>query len=83
MFHERIAPHLTALVNGIYWEARFPRLLTNDQMRDLHNSKKSRLLAIADISADICGSVEFTRVITKIDRPFTVYDPNRDDFEYK
>jgi alpha-aminoadipic semialdehyde synthase len=28
VFHERIAPYLTALVNCMYWESRFPRLLT-------------------------------------------------------
>ena len=36
---------------------------------------QARLLAIADISADPHGSVEFTRVCTKIDRPFLVYNP--------
>ena len=83
VFHERIAPHLTALVNGMYWESRFPRLLTNDQMRELHNSKTSRLLAIADISADIRGSIEFTKINTKIDQPFVVYNPNKGSYDYK
>ena len=27
--HENVAPYLTALVNCMYWESRFPRLLTN------------------------------------------------------
>ena len=102
-FHEKIAPYLTALVNCMYWESRFPRLITCEvsctfehgcivvifafprilqQMKHLHNSK-SRLLAIADISADMYGSIEFTRFATKIDKPFVVYNPNKDIFSYE
>ena len=51
-------------------------------MKHLHNSK-SRLLAIADISADMYGSIEFTRFATKIDKPFVVYNPNKDIFSYE
>eukprot|EP00043_Microstomoeca_roanoka_P028424 m.17948 g.17948 ORF g.17948 m.17948 type:complete len:899 (+) comp8398_c0_seq1:257-2953(+) len=78
IFHQKIAPHISALVNGMYWDARYPRLLTCQQMKELHNSGMSRLLAIADISADPYGSIEFTRVCTTIDRPFEVYNPNTD-----
>lgn len=52
-------------------------------MRTLHNSKSSRLLAIADISADMNGSIEFTRFGTKIDKPFVVYNPNTDSYAYE
>jgi hypothetical protein len=52
-------------------------------MKELHASKASRLLAIADISADINGSIEFTRFSTKIDKPFVVYNPNADTYAYE
>ncbi|EGD76105.1 hypothetical protein PTSG_00811 [Salpingoeca rosetta] len=78
IFHTKIAPHISALVHGMYWDARFPRLLTCDQMRALHNTGTSRLIAIADISADPNGSIEFTRECTTIDRPYEVYNPNTD-----
>lgn len=53
VFHEKFAPFATAIVNGIYWEERFPRLLTVDHLQTLMNDPKSRLLTIADISCDI------------------------------
>jgi alpha-aminoadipic semialdehyde synthase len=82
-FHKRIAPYLSVLVNCMYWDARFPRLLTVDQMRDLYQSGRNRLLAIADISADMHGSIEFTRFATTIDRPYVVYNPDTDSHAYK
>ena len=44
-------------------------------MKELHQSGRSRLLAIADISADPYGSIQFTRECTQIDRPFLVHNP--------
>ena len=52
-------------------------------MKALHGNKASRLLAIADISADFNGSIEFTRFATKIDKPFVVYNPNKDTYSYE
>eukprot|EP00052_Salpingoeca_macrocollata_P021812 m.187847 g.187847 ORF g.187847 m.187847 type:complete len:908 (-) comp21632_c0_seq1:68-2791(-) len=77
VFHEKVAPYITALVNGMYWDARFPKLLTQPQMQQLMRDG-SRMLAIADISADPYGSIEFTKVCTQIDRPFLVYNPEDD-----
>lgn len=48
VFHERIAPYATVIVNGIYWDPRFPRLLTGQQAQSL-----SKLVSICDISCDI------------------------------
>lgn len=48
----QIAPYVSAIVNGIYWERRFPRLLTKDQLSRMLAEGRSRLLAVADISAD-------------------------------
>jgi alpha-aminoadipic semialdehyde synthase len=43
------------LIHGSYWDTRYPRLLTNEQLRAIQAdpSNKNRLLAIADISCDI------------------------------
>lgn len=48
IFHERIAPFASVIVNGIYWDSRFPRLLTKEQAKPL-----DKLIAICDISCDI------------------------------
>jgi alpha-aminoadipic semialdehyde synthase len=84
IFHEKvrikelideIAPYATMIVNGIYWDNRYPRLLTSQQMEDLYKSDNCRLLSIADISCDIQGSFEFMDRATSIDHPFFMYDP--------
>ena len=48
IFHEALAPYATVIVNGIYWDERFPRLLTKNQTKGL-----DKLEAICDISCDI------------------------------
>jgi alpha-aminoadipic semialdehyde synthase len=53
VFHEKYAPHATAIVNGIYWEARYPRILTKLQIDNLLKNPNSKLATIADISCDI------------------------------
>lgn len=73
-FHETIAPYASVIVNGVYWEPRHPRLLTKEQASRLGD--RSRLLAIADISCDIGGSIEFTDRATTIDSPFFHYNPS-------
>ena len=60
-------------VNCIYWESRFPRLLTNGQLQSvvgLHN----RLIGVADISCDIGGSIECVKRTTSSENPFYRYD---------
>lgn len=53
VFHERFAPYATAIINGIYWEPKYPRLLTREQVGNLLSNQASRLVTIADISCDI------------------------------
>lgn len=36
IFHERIAPYTNVLVNGMYWDLRYPRLLTKERMKELY-----------------------------------------------
>eukprot|EP00730_Choanoeca_flexa_P003065 TRINITY_DN11276_c0_g1_i10.p1 TRINITY_DN11276_c0_g1~~TRINITY_DN11276_c0_g1_i10.p1 ORF type:complete len:896 (+),score=206.23 TRINITY_DN11276_c0_g1_i10:79-2766(+) len=81
-FHRDFAPKITALVNCMYWDHHFPRLLSDEQLRDLYHNPQSQLLAIADISADPYGSIEATRVCTSIDKPFLVHSPDTDEQVY-
>ena len=62
------------LINGIYWDSRFPRLLTKQQARDLDLQGRLPILTIADISCDINGSIEFMSHATSTDSPFFLYD---------
>jgi saccharopine dehydrogenase (NAD+, L-lysine-forming) len=69
-------PYLTVLVNGIYWESRYPRLVTKVLLRDLFGSPTPpRLRVIGDISCDVEGAVECTVRCTEPGDPIYVYDP--------
>jgi alpha-aminoadipic semialdehyde synthase len=69
-------PHLTMLINCIYWEPKYPRLVTLEQLRGLYGKGETpRLRVIGDISCDLNGSVECTVKSTKPDHPVFVYDP--------
>uniref|UniRef100_A0A0E0CS97 Saccharopine dehydrogenase (NAD(+), L-glutamate-forming) n=1 Tax=Oryza meridionalis TaxID=40149 RepID=A0A0E0CS97_9ORYZ len=74
VFHERIAPYASAIVNCMYWERRFPRLLSIDQLQQLMKNG-CPLVGISDITCDIGGSIEFVNKSTSIERPFFRYDP--------
>jgi saccharopine dehydrogenase (NAD+, L-lysine-forming) len=72
---ERRLPFLTALANCIYWEERYPRLLTRDW---LNRAATRRLKIVGDISCDVRGSVEATVRVADSGSPFFVYDPKTD-----
>ncbi|VAI61784.1 unnamed protein product [Triticum turgidum subsp. durum] len=84
VFHERIAPYASAIVNCMYWERRFPRLLSIDQLQQLMKNG-CPLVGISDITCDIGGSIEFVNKSTSIERPFFRYDTStnlyHDDME--
>ena len=81
-FHEHL--HLISwLVNGVYWEAKFPRVLTNQELKNAHEAGKNRLLGVCDISADYEGSIEFTSEFTSIEEPFLVWDMCKTEFRNK
>lgn len=59
-------------VNCMYWERRFPRLLTIKQIQDLMRNG-CPLVGICDITCDVEGSIEFINQTTLIDSPFFRY----------
>lgn len=72
---EKYVQHLDMLVNCIYWDARYPRLLTKDFLQEHFNSGKTTLKVISDISCDVNGSVECTNLAATIEEPLFVYNP--------
>ena len=72
---ETYLPHLSVLVNAIYWEPRYPRLITKDYLRWAWDTGNSRLLVIGDISCDIDGAIECTVKSTEPGEPDFVYHP--------
>lgn len=78
IFHRKVVPYTSILVNCMYWEPRFPRLLTIAQAQELHSAGRLRLKGVCDITCDFQGSVEFLKEFTTIERPFYVWDVGRD-----
>ncbi|KAF0400949.1 alpha-aminoadipic semialdehyde synthase [Gigaspora margarita] len=75
LFHTKIAPYTSMLIHGSYWDSRFPRLITKEQLCEIQkNSNNRRLLCVADISCDIEGALEFLSHSTTIDDPFFYFD---------
>lgn len=69
-------PYLTILMNCIYWDKPYPRLVTKELVRNMwENQENPKLKVIGDISCDIEGAIEFTKKATEIDNPIFVYDP--------
>ncbi|KAH7680016.1 Saccharopine dehydrogenase (NAD(+) L-glutamate-forming) protein [Dioscorea alata] len=79
VFHEKIAPYASVIVNCMYWEKRFPRLLSTKQLQELMK-RGCPLLGISDITCDVGGSMEFVNRPTSIERPFFRYDPSTDSY---
>lgn len=80
---EKFLPHLTVLMNCIYWDTPYPRLVTKESIRKLYASSDApRLKWVGDISCDIEGAVEFTAEATEPDNPVYVYEPKRDRIVY-
>ena len=75
---------LCLCLSSMYWDSRFPRLITNAQMKELEtsynaNPRQRKFMALADITCDIGGSVEFLKRSTTIDNPFFMYNPLTDE----
>jgi len=78
-YHSAFEPHLkllSVLVNGIYWEPRYPRLADERQLRKLFSGEQQpRLIVIGDITCDVDGSLACTVRDTESGDPVFVYDP--------
>ncbi len=72
-------PYLSLLVNCVYWEEKYPRLVTKQALRELYRvSEQPRLRVIGDISCDIEGAIEATVKSTDLGDPVYVYEPFKD-----
>jgi len=75
IFHSNVAPACNVLINGIYWDERYPRVLSKQDMTELYKDGHKNLFAVGDISCDVNGSVEFLEKTTTIDNPFFSWNP--------
>jgi len=71
----RHLPHLTVLVNGVYWEPSMPKLVTTAAIEALfRGGPQPKLRVIGDITCDVGGSIEVNLHATDSSDPIYVYD---------
>lgn len=75
---EQYLPKINLLVNAIYWEEKYPRLVTK---KFVSNNTLPNLIAIADLSCDINGSIEMTEKATLSDNPVFIYNPKTNSIQ--
>ena len=72
---EQYIPHLTILMNCMYWDERYPRIVTKDYLETLYKKGTPKLTVIGDVTCDPDGSIECTHKGTEIEDPVFVYNP--------
>lgn len=73
---EQYLPQLTILMNCIYWDTPYPRLITLDYLKKVWTeSDNQKLKVIGDISCDIDGAIQCTVKSTDPGNPVYVYNP--------
>jgi len=77
---DQFIPQLTILMNCIYWDKQYPRLITKDYLKKNYG-ENFKLQAVGDISVDINGAIEFTEKSTSPDHPEFIYDPLSDEIK--
>lgn len=77
---EPFVQYMTVLINGIYWEERYPRLVTKQYLRqNLTGTEVPRLRVIGDISCDVEGAIEATIRVSTPGQPVFTYNPQKDE----
>jgi len=73
---EEYIPYLTVMINAIYWDSRYPKLVTRQYLQTVYQSGQPKFLkVIGDITCDIEGSVECNLASTTPGDPVYIYDP--------
>jgi alpha-aminoadipic semialdehyde synthase len=72
---EKYIPHLSVLMNCMYWDTRYPRIVTKDYLEKLYSAGTPKLTVIGDITCDPDGSIECMHKGTEIEDPVFVYNP--------
>jgi len=73
---EQFVPHLSILMNCMYWNENYPRIITKNFLKNLFTKKPNqKLTVIGDITCDPNGSIECLHSGTTIQDPVFVYNP--------
>ena len=72
---EQYIPYISCLMNCMYWDDRYPRIVTKDYLGGLYKNGNPKLTVIGDVTCDPDGSIECTHKGTEIEDPVFVYNP--------
>jgi saccharopine dehydrogenase (NAD+, L-lysine forming) len=72
---EQYIPHLSVLMNCMYWDDRYPQIFTSEFAKQLFSQGNPKIKVVGDITCDPEGSIEFTHKGTEIEDPVFVYNP--------
>lgn len=72
---DQYIPHLSVLMNCMYWDKRYPFLVTKDYLEKLYANGEPKLKVIGDVTCDPNGSIQCTHKGTEIEDPVFVYNP--------
>lgn len=71
----RYLPHLTLLMNGVFWTDAYPRFFTRQEASAMWMAGGRKLRVIGDVSCDTRGSIEINHRPTTPTSPTYVFDP--------
>jgi len=77
---EDFLPQIDVLVNGIYWDDKYPKLVTKEWLAKTERGNGRKLKVIGDITCDVNGSIECTEKATEIEDPVFIYNPAEDSY---
>ncbi len=72
---EKYVPNLSVLMNCMYWDDKYPRIISKNFISKLNREGKLKLEVIGDVTCDPDGSIELTHMGTHIEDPVFVYSP--------
>lgn len=72
---EKYIPCFTILMNCMYWDSRYPRIVTKKYLKENYDPDTHQMKVIGDVTCDPDGSVECTVKCTMIEDPIFVYNP--------
>lgn len=75
---DQFIPKLSVLVNGMYWDARYPKLITKEHLKEMYDDAEPKLKVIGDVTCDVDGSIESTVKAAPVEDPVFVYHPDSD-----
>lgn len=72
---ERYIIYFQCIINCLYWESRYPKIITKKQLKYHFSKHDCKLIGVSDISCDLLGAIDVLKKYTKFTKPFFIYEP--------